>query len=157
MRYKEFIDSSPTLSNYKKTLRDCVMMYYPNTNPYDIDMAIDYSIEKRFKDNKNVRLVNSYKRYRDENDQYKNLEQQINLKRLTDYILSREPICTASGVMFKKHGTEPNPMNDVIQSFLKARTEHKNIMFQYPKGSEDFEKYNLLQQLDKIDSNGAYG
>ena len=97
-----------------------------------------------------MRIVNSYKRYRDENDNYKDFEQQITLKKLADYILSRRPILTANGVMFKNHTLEPNPMDEVIQSFLKLRSQYKKQMFSYPKGSEDFEKYNLLQSLTRM-------
>lgn len=152
--YKYFINGSPTLSKYKDTMRDCMMLYYPNANPADINAAIDYSIQKRFRDSNKVRVVNSYKRYRDENDNYKDTEQQMNLKKLSDYILSREPIVTANGVMFKHHGEVPNPMNDVIQSFLSLRSKYKKMMFNYPKGSEFYERYNLQQQLSKIDANG---
>ena len=52
--------------------------------------------------------------------------------------------------MFKHHGTVPNPLLAVVQSFLDNRTIHKKQMVQYPKGSEDFEKYNLLQSLTKM-------
>ena len=152
--YKNFINGSPTLVKYKKTLSDCMMLYYPNANPSDIDAAIDYSIQKRFRNSNKVRVVNSYKRYRDENDNYKDPEQQMTLQKLSDYILSREPIVTANGVMFKHHGEVPNPMNDVIQSFLSLRSQHKKMMFSFPKGSENFQKYNLMQSLDKIDANG---
>ncbi|MBR6289427.1 MAG: hypothetical protein IKR19_08830 [Acholeplasmatales bacterium] len=152
--YKSFINGSPTLAKYKSTLRDVMMLYYPAANPVDIDAAIDYSIKKRFRNSNKVRVVNSYKRYRDENDKYKDLEQQMTLQKLSDYILSREPIVTANGVMFKHHGEVPNPMNDVIQSFLSLRSKYKKQMFTYPKNSEGFEKYNLLQSLAKIDANG---
>ena len=78
----------------------------------------------------------------------------MTLLELTDYINSREPIVTAHGVMFRKHGEVPNPLSKVIQKFLDKRGEDKKMMFKFPKGSEEFEKYNLLQQLDKIDCNG---
>ena len=150
-RYKEFINKSPTLSKYKNTMRDVMLLYYPNANPKDIDTAIDYSIRKRFRNSNKVKIVNSYKRYRDENDNYKDLEQQVTLQKLSDYILSREPIVTANGVMFKHHGEVPNPMNDVIQSFLSLRSQYKKQMFAHPKGSESYEKYNLLQSLNARD------
>ena len=76
------------------------------------------------------------------------------LLQLADYINSREPIVTSFGTMFSKHGTVPNPLAIVVQQFLDARSIHKKQMFKYPKGSEMFEKYNLLQSLDKIDVNG---
>ena len=146
----EGLSKSPTLNKYKDVMRQCISLYYPRMPQTDIDAAIDYSIKKRFQDTKEVRITNSYKRYRDENDNYKDLEQQITLQKLADYILSREPIVTAHGTMFKHHGTEPNPLNDVIQSFLALRSEHKKMMFKFPKGSEDYEKYNLLQSLTKM-------
>ncbi len=151
---KEFINTSPTLSKYKDTMRDVMMLYYPTANTADIDAAIDYSIQKRFRNSNKVRVVNSYKRYRDENDNYKDPEQQMTLQKLSDYIMSREPIVTANGVMFKHHGEVPNPMNDVIQSFLSLRSKYKKMMFSYPKGSEEYERYNLSQLLSKIDANG---
>lgn len=144
------LSSSPTLNKYKDTLRQCLFLYYPNTSQTDIDAAINYSIKKRFKDNKNVRITNSYKRYRDENDKYVDAQQQTTLLKMSDYILSRQPIVTPFGTMFMHHGSVPNPMVDVIQSFLDLRTEHKNMMLSFPKNSEDYEKYNLLQSLTKM-------
>ena len=133
------------------------MLYYPESSPEVLDAAIDYSIQKRIQ-NANAVLSNSYRRRRvierDENGNevqvYKNAEQNLTLQQISDYILSREPIVTAFGTMFKHHGTIPNPLFAVVQSFLDNRTIHKKQMFQYPKGSEDFEKYNLLQSLTKM-------
>lgn len=158
------INDSPTLAKYKETMKKCLLMYLPGAPLKDLDAAIDYSIQKRMYNGK-AEVINSYKRVQQvEIDQYggqkyyyKDQKQEISLQALTDYILSREPIVTAYGTMFMHHGTVPNPLASVVQSFLDNRTIHKKQMFQYPKGSEDFEKYNLLQQLDKIDANGIYG
>ena len=107
----------------------------------------------------NAKLSNSYKRYKVlekdpntgiEKPVYKDLEQNVTLQQLSDYILSRKPIVTAFGTMFMHHDTVPNPLFVVVQSYLDNRTKHKKQMFQFPKGSEDFEKYNLLQSLTII-------
>ena len=158
------ITQSPTLVKYKDTMRNCIKLYYPEAPDNDIDAAIEYSIYKRLKEG-NAKITNSYKRYKvTKTDQFGNQFQEyveptqnLTLLKLSDYILSREPIVTAFGTMFKHHGTVPNPLMDVVQSFLDNRTKHKKQMFQFPKGSEQFEKYNLLQSLDKIDANGIYG
>lgn len=137
------INESPTLVKYKDTMKRCIMMYYPQMDQRELDPILDYSINKRFK-NTDVKIENSYTK--------KNAN--MTLLAVSDYIASREPIVTAFGTMFRKKGEVPNPMGQVVQSFLDMRSKHKKIMFKYPKGSEDFEKYNLLQQLDKIDCNG---
>lgn len=137
------ISESPTLMKYKDTMGRVISMYYPEADKKDLSAAIDYSINKRLKDSK-ARVNNSYtKKIAD-----------MTLLQISDYIASREPIVTAFGTMFKKHETVPNPLATVVQSFLDNRTKHKKMMFKYPKGSEMFEKYNLLQLLDKIDCNG---
>ena len=168
----EMVRNSMTLSKYKNAMKDCIRLYYPTANMDDIDEAINYSINKRLY-NAQAQISNSYKRSRVQvRDEYgrpmtdmnnepiyemKDKITKMNLLRISDYIMSREPIVTAFGTMFKHHGTVPNPLFDTVQSFLDNRTVHKKQMFSFPKGSEMFEKYNLLQSLDKIDANGVYG
>lgn len=137
---------SPTIVKYKNTMKDCIKLYYNDMDEREINKVLDYSISKRFR-NTDARVENSYT----------NKTANMTLLEISDYIASREPIVTAFGTMFRKHADVPNPLGKVVQSFLDLRSEHKKMMFKYPKGSEDFEKYNLLQQLDKIDCNGIYG
>ena len=133
-----YVLESPTIKKYKDTMRQCIKMYYPMLPESEINHILDYSIKKNFK-NSRASVENSYTKK----------TTNMNLLALSDYIMEREPIVTAFGTMFKKKGSVPNPMFDVIQSFLDLRTIHKNKMFEFPKGSEDFERYNLLQSLTK--------
>lgn len=138
------INTSPTMIKYRDTMKRCIMMYCPQIDPRELDPILDYSIQKRYYQS-NAQVANSYT----------NKTANMTLLAVSDYIASREPIVTAFGTMFRKHGEVPNPMATVVQSFLDNRSIHKKEMFKYPKGSELFEKYNLLQQLDKIDCNGC--
>lgn len=140
------LTTSPTIAKYKNTMNQCVRMYLPNVSEREIDKALDYSIQKRYHNSK-AQVSNSYT----------NKTADMTLLAVSDYILSREPIVTAFGTMFRKHAEVPNPLAVVVQSFMDKRSEHKKLMFKFPKGSEQFEKYNLLQSLDKIDCNGIYG
>ncbi len=137
---------SSTIDEYKTTMMQCIQMYMPNVPIQDLSKAVDYSIDKRYKSTR-VRVSNSYTK-----KEYWNT-----LLAWSDYINDRQPITNAFGTMFKKHAECPNPMSDVIQEFLKQRSIYKNKMFTFPKGSEEFEKYNLSQQLEKINANGCYG
>lgn len=141
------IDKSPTLQKYKDTMMEYIQMYYPDEDRVVLSNAIDYSIRKRMHNASNIKVINSYTK---ENTDWKLLD-------LADWIATREPIVTSHGTMFKKHEEVPNPLTKVWQLFLDKRTEDKDIMKSYPKGSEQYEKYNLFQQLDKIDANGLYG
>lgn len=140
------LEKSPTINLYKQSMLQCLDLYYPNVDQRDLLAAIDYSIEKRMHNSKAV-LNNSYKKK----------QVNTNLLAMADYVNSRHPIVTAYGTMFMHHADVPNPMGKVVQSFLDLRSHHKNQMFQFPKGSEQFEHFNLMQQLDKIDTNGIYG
>lgn len=140
------ISESPAISKYKEQMMKSLSLYYPDIHPSELSKAVDYSISKRFKDSECA-----------VNNSYTKRTANMTLLKLTDYIMSKEPIVTSMGTMFKHHGEVPNPTIEVIKSFLANRKKHKKIMFSFPKGSEDFEKYNLLQQLDKIDANGTYG
>ena len=134
---------SPTILMYKEEMTKMIKMYYPQMDKHDIMPILDYSIQKRYKKT-DAKINNSYT----------HREQDMTLLAISDYIVQRQPIVTAFGTMFKHKEQVPNPLGVVVQSFLDKRSQNKKTMFKYPKGSEQFEKYNLLQQLDKIDANG---
>ena len=136
-------ETSPTLTKYKDSIERCMGLYFRDLSVSEMDKIVDYSIRKRYKKSK-IEVNNSYTKRVD----------QATLLSVSDYIAQRKPIVTAFGTMFEKHCNSINLMGETVQSFLDLRSEHKKTMFKYPKGSEFFEKYNLLQQLDKIDANG---
>ena len=138
------LKDSPTIRKYKDTMKRYIKMYYPEVDSRELEPILDYSIQKRYFQS-NAQVANSYT----------HKTANMTLLAISDYIASREPIVTAFGTMFRKHADVPNPMAVVVQSFLDNRSKHKKEMFKYPKGSEQFEKYNLLQVLDKIDTNGT--
>lgn len=139
--------TSLTIQSYKDKMKRLMYLYNPHIDMNDLDNILNYSINKRLY-NANAGISNSYKRYVDpETKQFKDLFHEFTLLQIADYIKQREPIVTSMGTMFKHHGDVPNPLAITIQSFLDLRGIHKKDMFKYPKGSEQFEKYNLLQSL----------
>lgn len=73
------------------------------------------------------------------------------------YIDKLEPIVTSSGVMFKKHKECDNPLSRMIQGFLSSRKAYKDKMKTFDRGTYMFERYNLYQQLEKLNANSTYG
>lgn len=135
-----------TIDRYKEVMIRLLSSVYPHMDKQDFSDVIDYSVAKRYKEYDGTIYNN-----------YTNKRIDMTILKMCDYIASKEPIITSYGVLFKRHGTVPNPMADVIQLFMDLRGIHKKEMFKYPKGSELFERYNLQQNLDKIDVNGVYG
>ncbi len=138
--------NSETTQIYINEMIEALKLSFPGLYESDLREAINYSIIKRGSDSKAV-LDNNYTK----------TKEKTTLFAITDYIIQREPIITVSGVMFRKHGYCPNPFVMLIQEFLNQRGVYKNNMFKYPKGSEDFEKYNILQLSEKVSSNAMYG
>lgn len=127
---------SQTIAQYKKIMMNMLRMNFPLLSEGELAAAIDDSISRHFKDTDAV-IDNNYKKKKVD----------MTLRALADYIMSKEPIITSYGVLFNRHGTMPNPIYHLIDGFISARKAEKKEMFKYPKGSEDFEKHNLLQLL----------
>lgn len=138
--------SGKIIDNYKDISKRILQKSLPMLSEAELDKAIDYSIQNNIQDSK-MSIHNSYT----------NETLDTTILQMTNYILEKEPIMTAYGVLFKKHGTVPNPLYDLIQKFVDLRDKYKKEMFKYPAGTEMFKKYNLFQLLAKIDANALFG
>lgn len=129
------------IKKYKEIACEMLQHSFPHLMMGEIEMAVDYSIIKRCKNSQAV-IDNNYK----------DMQIDTTLLELSEYILKREPIITPFGVMFKKHAEGPNPIAKLLEKFMDGRKVYKKEMFKHPKGSEMYEKFNLLQLLAKIDA-----
>lgn len=130
------------VEEYKNVLRRMIPLTIKGISEDTLERAMDYSIQKRFQDHQ-VSVNNNYTK----------TEVEVKLTELMDFILDRKPILTPYGVMYSRAGTVPNPLAKMVDSFLATRAAYKNEMFKYPKGTEEFDKYKLLQLVAKVDVN----
>lgn len=114
--------------------------------PFEIVEGIRYSINKRYKQIP-VRVHNSYSEKIAEMDVLK----------LANELIQKGAIMTTQGVLFSRHGAVKNPFYNFIQYLLDKREEAKKEMKKHTKGSELYQKYDLLQQNYKVACNALYG
>ena len=135
------------IDNYRKTAIEMCKLYYPELSYNELIEAIDSSIVENLK---NVDI--------EVNNNYMDVTSHSTLLEMTQYILSRRPITTSYGVLFARHESGiVNPLKRLFQFYLDDRKRLKKKMFKYPKGSEEYERYNLAQLLRKISCNSIYG
>ena len=86
------VKDHPILIQYRDTITRIINSKYPLMNKNDIERAVEYSIQKRFKDF-NLKIQNKYN------------EKTVDMTALEmlDYIKNREPIITSYCTMYKKH------------------------------------------------------
>lgn len=124
------------IERYAAVMQRMLGTQFPNLTQADIIEAINYSLQKRYQEEECV-VSNNYNKQNTD----------MTLLELTEYILDREPIYTGYGCLWKRKGKVPNPLVEMVRKFMESRGIYKKEMFKHPKGSEDFQKYNLLQLL----------
>ena len=134
------------INGYVNEMVEGLRHSYPYLSKDDLKEAITWSIDNRLI-NKPASIDNNYTKKRMDGT----------VLDILNYIEKMQPIITSSGVLFKRHKEADNPLSKMIMGFLDKRSYYKKEMFKYPKGSYMFEKYNLLQLLEKINANGTYG
>ncbi len=82
---------------------------------------------------------------------------QTDLLSIIDLVHKERPIIGGNGVLFYQHTDKENPMLDWITSIMENRKKYKKLRAQYPKGSEEFAYYDLMQLLEKLKINSLYG
>lgn len=140
------VSESSAIKEYRDTMVRMMKLLIPQLSEGELYSAIDYSINKRFK-NTDISIINNYR----------DKTVDTNLLKMTEYILSRKPILTSYGCLFTQHGEVPNPLYQLIQEFVDTRDKFKKKMFTFTEGTEDYERYNLLQLVAKVDTNAIYG
>ena len=134
------------IKEYYKVMTRVIKTNFPKLSYDDIHEIISFSCAKYYKEEQ-AKVFNNYK----------NETINITLKDLINYIKKREVCITAWGVMWKKSTDVANPFIKMIEQFMTSRGIYKDEMFKYQHGSEEFEKYDLLQLLAKLDANALYG
>ena len=129
-------------SKYKASLKRNMKILMPELGDSELDRAIDWSMNRRIRDHQ-VEI----------DDNYHNQRTNINLIKLYEYIQERKPILTSYGCLFTQQGERPNPLYEMIQECADRRNNFKKKMLQYPKGSEEYNRYNLNQLVAKVDTN----
>ena len=129
------------IQNYAQVMVDGLRNSFPQLTEDQLRRAIDWSVNKRIY-NGPASLDNNYTKRRMDGT----------VLDIIKYIETLEPILTSSGVLFKKHKEAANPMAKMIMGFLDKRAQYKKTMFKYPRGSAEFERYNLLQLLEKLNA-----
>ena len=125
-------------NEYKDIALRTISKLKPQLNLAELSRAIEYSMQKRYKEEP-CAVHNNYTK----------TVLNTTLKDITDWILEQEPICTAYGVLFKKHSKKKNPLIDLVQFFMEDRDVHKKAMIK-AINEHDYEtadRENLLQLL----------
>ena len=140
------IMSSKVVQEYIDVMVDGLKHSFPKLYEEELRAAIEWSVLKR-QYNGPASIDNNYT--------HKRLDGTV--LDIIQYIEKLEPIITSSGVLFKRHKEVDNPLSRMIMGFIRKRKEYKAEMFKYPKGSEQFARYNLAQLLEKLNANATYG
>lgn len=131
---------------YTQMMKNILKKFKEEYEDFELEEAIEYSINKRYNEVP-VKIHNNIK----------NQTMELDLLSLVNQLLNDQAILTTQGVLFAKYGTVKNPFYHFVQYLLDKREAAKKEMKKYNKGTELYNKYNLLQLNYKVACNALYG
>ena len=134
------------VQKYKQTMIENLQSSYPDLTYTDLEESIIWAINNNHTNPKG-KINNNYTKDTIDGT----------IVDILKYIDSLEPIITSSGVLFKRHKEADNPLTRMIMGFLSNRKIYKDKMKASVPGSQDYERYNLYQLLEKQNANASYG
>lgn len=146
------IPDGELIDQYRKTMRSLLVRLCPKLELSEIEEGMNYAISSHYEQ--------ARKEYDLEVKVHNNHSKKISklgILELSNAILKKKPILTTQGVMFMRHGTLKNPFYQLVQYLLDKRDEAKTEMKKHPKGSEEYNKWNLKQLNYKVSCNAVYG
>ena len=136
-----------------------ILLVYPNDSKKKITKFAESIYERDFKDHECI-LYNNYEKE----------EIRTTISKLYDWILTKKPILTESGTMFKHHDECWNPQIEILNDKLMERDREKSKMFDFQRLAEKStdpneidmylfkaKKKDLSQSRAKVISNSEYG
>lgn len=134
------------LNEYRRLMIENVKLTYPTLKYDEVAYLVDSIIAKKYKNDK-IQILNNYK----------NREVDTDVEQIMEFIKNNKPILIENGCLFRRHEKGFTLFYRLIDEFVESRKKLKKKMFQYDKGTDEFNKYNLMQLLAKRDANAMYG
>lgn len=134
------------LNDYRRLMYKNIAMVYPTLTNDEIRYLVDTIIGNTYKNDK-LTITNNYKDRVVDTD----------VEQIMQFIKNNKPILIENGCLFRRHQKGFTLFYRLIDEFVESRKKLKKKMFQYDKGTEEFNKYNLMQLLAKRDANAMYG
>ena len=134
------------LNEYRRLMIENVKLTYPTLKYDEVAYLVDSIIAKEYKNDK-IQILNNYK----------NREVDTDVEQIMEFIKNNKPILIENGCLFRRHEKGFTLFYRLIDEFVESRKKLKKKMFQYDKGTDEFNKYNLMQLLAKRDANAMYG
>ena len=138
------------IDKYRDDMINILSRLCPRLEISEIEEAVNYSIATSYDPTNEKFKVKVH-------NNRTNRTAEMDVLSLSNEILSKKPIMTTQGVLFMRHGSKKNPFYNFVQYLIDKRTEAKNEMKKYPKGSEMYNKLNLTQLNYKVSCNALYG
>lgn len=134
----QLLETNP-VKNYRRMMVENLAAHYPKLEPSELAEAVDWAIANNHKIGR-ASLDNNYTKKCIDGTT-------LDILRFIDKL---KPIETASGVLYKRHDEIDNPLSRMIQGFIKQRKAYKKLMFEFPRGSYEYNVNNLLQMNAKV-------